>query len=72
MSTRSYGYTVKWKKKSIKVRLYVKPQGKVCIKFMYPITLISAISYYSVIFNFCQYLHIGAGILSFGGDVFIF
>ena len=21
-------------------------------------------------FNFCQYLHIGAGILSFGGDVF--
>ena len=26
--------------------------------------------YYSGIFYFCQYLHIGAGILSFGGDVF--
>ena len=25
---------------------------------------------YSGIFYFCQYLHIGAGILSFGGDVF--
>ena len=25
---------------------------------------------YSEIFYFCQYLHIGAGILSFGGDVF--
>ena len=24
----------------------------------------------SGIFYFCQYLHIGAGILSFGGDVF--
>ena len=27
-------------------------------------------SYYSGIFYFCQYLHIGMGILSFGGDVF--
>ena len=27
-------------------------------------------AYYSGIFYFCQYLHIGAGILSFGGDVF--
>ena len=26
--------------------------------------------YYSGIFYFCQNLHIGAGILSFGGDVF--
>ena len=26
--------------------------------------------YYSGIFYFCQYLHIGAGTLSFGGDVF--
>ena len=30
----------------------------------------SSILFYSGIFYFCQYLHIGAGILSFGGDVF--
>ena len=28
--------------------------------------------FYSGIFYFCQYLHIGTGILSFGGDVFRF
>ena len=30
------------------------------------------LSNYSGIFYFCQYLHIGAGILLFGGDVFRF
>ena len=42
---------------------------KITYLFIRLFCVFCVIEYYFFIFYFCQYLHIGAGILSFAGDV---